>query len=49
MRAAGFERNAVYFVRPDGYIGFTDAGADPNRLERYIDAWSLRPRPPAAD
>ena len=49
MRAAGFERNAVYFVRPDGYIGFTDAGADPNRLERYIDAWSLRARPPAAD
>jgi len=49
MRAAGFERNAVYFVRPDGYIGFTDAGADPNRPERYIDAWSLRPRPPAAD
>jgi hypothetical protein len=38
MRAAGLARNAVYLVRPDGYIGFGDMAASAEALRRYIDA-----------
>jgi 2-polyprenyl-6-methoxyphenol hydroxylase-like FAD-dependent oxidoreductase len=34
---AGFERDAVYLVRPDGYIGLADPEAASARLERYLD------------
>ena len=37
MSAAGFERNALYLVRPDGYVAWADAGADPNELRSYLD------------
>ena len=32
---AGLARDALYLVRPDGYVGFADAGADSGALERY--------------
>jgi 2-polyprenyl-6-methoxyphenol hydroxylase-like FAD-dependent oxidoreductase len=45
LRNAGFERNALYLVRPDGYVAFAQAGSDSTRIERYLDEWALRPRP----
>ncbi len=36
MRRAGIARNAVYLVRPDGYIGFADSAGDPQRLRDYF-------------
>jgi 2-polyprenyl-6-methoxyphenol hydroxylase-like FAD-dependent oxidoreductase len=44
MHSAGFVRNAVYLVRPDGYVGFVDRGADAAKLERYLNDRQLRPR-----
>ncbi|MBZ6075120.1 FAD-dependent monooxygenase [Microvirga puerhi] len=40
---AGIRRGAVYLVRPDGYIGLVDAGANPGALERYLDDQSVQP------
>jgi hypothetical protein len=40
----GFERNAFYFVRPDGYVAFASPGGDSARFERYLDEWAVRPR-----
>jgi 2-polyprenyl-6-methoxyphenol hydroxylase-like FAD-dependent oxidoreductase len=44
MHAAGFARNAAYLVRPDGYVGFADADASAENLQRYLDAWQLQGR-----
>jgi 2-polyprenyl-6-methoxyphenol hydroxylase-like FAD-dependent oxidoreductase len=44
MDAVGFARDAVYLVRPDGYVGFVDRGADAAKLERYLNDRQLRPR-----
>ena len=33
---AGLARDALYLVRPDGYVGLADAAADPARLESYF-------------
>jgi hypothetical protein len=40
--ALGFCESALYLVRPDGYIGFVDAKADPANLQRYLDARGIR-------
>ena len=39
---AGLKRDALYLVRPDGYIGLVDPDADPGTLERYLDSRSVR-------
>jgi 2-polyprenyl-6-methoxyphenol hydroxylase-like FAD-dependent oxidoreductase len=39
---AGLERDAVYLVRPDGYIGLADPEASPAMLEHYLDTRRLR-------
>ncbi len=44
MHAAGFVRDAVYLVRPDGYVGFVDRDADAVKLEQYLSDRQLRPR-----
>ncbi len=44
MRAAGLARDAVYLLRPDGYIGCA-ARSDGDALGRYLDLWAVRPRP----
>jgi hypothetical protein len=44
MHAAGFARNAAYLVRPDGYVGFADAAANAENLQRYLDEWQLQGR-----
>jgi 2-polyprenyl-6-methoxyphenol hydroxylase-like FAD-dependent oxidoreductase len=46
MRSAGLVRNAVYLIRPDGYIGFADRGANAANLQQYLTDHQLRPRSP---
>ncbi len=41
---AGLVRNALYLVRPDGYIGLADPHARPDALVSYLDARKLTPR-----
>jgi 2-polyprenyl-6-methoxyphenol hydroxylase-like FAD-dependent oxidoreductase len=41
MAAAKLERDALYLVRPDGYVALADAAADPDRLRSYLDRHRL--------
>ena len=45
MAAAGFARDAAYLIRPDGYVGCAATVGELASLERYLDAWAIRPRP----
>src|SRR6185436_8433594 len=38
MRRAGLRRDAVYLIRPDGYVALADADARAATLARYLDA-----------
>jgi hypothetical protein len=38
MRRVGFRREALYLVRPDGYVALADPHADPERLRAYCRA-----------
>jgi 2-polyprenyl-6-methoxyphenol hydroxylase-like FAD-dependent oxidoreductase len=40
---AGLTRDAVYLVRPDGYIGLADLDASAPKLARYLDGRGLNP------
>jgi 2-polyprenyl-6-methoxyphenol hydroxylase-like FAD-dependent oxidoreductase len=40
---AGLARDAVYLVRPDGYVGLADADADAGKLANYLDAHGIQP------
>ncbi len=42
-QSAGFARDALYLVRPDGYVAWADATALPARLAAYLDTWELKP------
>jgi len=42
MGAAGLRRDAIYLVRPDGYIGFAGGGDEAGRLAGYLEAWRIR-------
>jgi 2-polyprenyl-6-methoxyphenol hydroxylase-like FAD-dependent oxidoreductase len=44
--SAGLARDALYLVRPDGYVGFADPSADIGALQRYATTW-LRHSPSA--
>ncbi len=46
MHSAGFIRNAVYLIRPDGYVGFADRDANAANLQQYLIDHQLRPRSP---
>ncbi len=37
----GIARDALYLVRPDGYVALADAEADPRTLEKYWDEREL--------
>lgn len=37
MAAAGFKRDALYLIRPDGYVAWADADADPAQLRSYLE------------
>jgi 2-polyprenyl-6-methoxyphenol hydroxylase-like FAD-dependent oxidoreductase len=41
---AGLKRDALYLVRPDGYVGFADPEANPARLQQYLDNRGIRPQ-----
>src|SRR6202171_3513796 len=47
MRSAGFVRNAVYLIRPDGYVGFADRDASAANLQQYLSDRKLRPGAPS--
>lgn len=37
----GLRRDALYLVRPDGYVGLADAEGDPRTLAAYVEDWGL--------
>jgi 2-polyprenyl-6-methoxyphenol hydroxylase-like FAD-dependent oxidoreductase len=37
----GFARDAIYLVRPDGYVGFAGSAADLARFAGYLDRWRV--------
>lgn len=43
MQRAGLQKDALYLVRPDGYVGLADPGADPDGLSRYSAAHQITP------
>lgn len=43
MARAGLSRNAIYLVRPDGYLALVDPEAKPATLTSYLDARGLSP------
>jgi hypothetical protein len=44
MGEAGLKRNAVYLIRPDGYVGLAEPAADAAKLEPYLDKHRLLTR-----
>jgi 2-polyprenyl-6-methoxyphenol hydroxylase-like FAD-dependent oxidoreductase len=43
MGAAGMARDALYLVRPDGYVALAEPGGKAAALQSYLDASALRP------
>jgi hypothetical protein len=41
---AGLRRDALYLLRPDGYVALADSGASGTNLERYLENRGLTPR-----
>ncbi len=37
----GLMQDALYLVRPDGYVALADPNARPVALERFLDAWGI--------
>ena len=44
MAGTGLERNALYLIRPDGYIAVADRGVHPAKLGQYLTDWEVRTR-----
>jgi 2-polyprenyl-6-methoxyphenol hydroxylase-like FAD-dependent oxidoreductase len=42
MRRAGLRRDAVYLVRPDGYVALADSAGKATTITSYLDARALR-------
>ena len=42
MRKAGFRRDAVYLVRPDGYVALADAGASTAAIADYLSRRKIK-------
>ncbi|HEX4522647.1 MAG TPA: FAD-dependent monooxygenase [Casimicrobiaceae bacterium] len=47
MHRSGLRRDAVYLVRPDGYVALADAQGGASALADYLDARKLKPRTPS--
>jgi hypothetical protein len=43
MKNAGLRKNAVYLVRPDGYIGLADAQGRAAAISAYLDKNKIKP------
>ena len=41
MQGPGLKRNALYLVRPDGYVGMADEEGDSSRLTSYLEAHGI--------
>jgi hypothetical protein len=44
MGRAGLRRNAVYLIRPDGYVALADPGGSASSIASYLDARKLKTR-----
>ncbi|MCW3096868.1 MAG: monooxygenase FAD-binding [Chthonomonadaceae bacterium] len=44
MRDAGLKRNALYLVRPDGYVALADVGQEVEKLRTYLTGFKILPR-----
>jgi hypothetical protein len=42
MSKAGLKRNALYLVRPDGYIGLVDGGSHASAIGAYLDGRKIK-------
>src|SRR5262249_16568763 len=40
-KKAGIKRDALYLVRPDGYVALASAEQDPNELKSYLSRFDL--------
>jgi hypothetical protein len=47
LHASGLERDAVYLVRPDGYVGLAEPRGDAAALGAYLDTRGISTRAPA--
>jgi 2-polyprenyl-6-methoxyphenol hydroxylase-like FAD-dependent oxidoreductase len=43
MRRAGLAKDALYLVRPDGYVALAEPSADPGQLRKYFTGRELTP------
>jgi hypothetical protein len=43
MGRTGLRRNAVYLVRPDGYVALADSGGRSKAITLYLDAHKIAP------
>jgi hypothetical protein len=41
MRRAGLAKDALYLVRPDGYVALAELSADPEQLRQYFTGRGL--------
>ena len=48
MHNAGLKRDALYLVRPDGYVALADAEQDVEKLRAYLSRFHIAPRRDAA-
>jgi hypothetical protein len=42
MRPIGVQANALYLIRPDGYVALADSNSQPATLAAYLDARHLQ-------
>ena len=42
MSRTGLQRNAVYLVRPDGYVALAHSGGSASAITGYLDARKMR-------
>ncbi len=42
MGRAGLRRDAVYLVRPDGYVGLAGPTGDASMIEQYLEKYKIR-------
>lgn len=45
MAEAGLKRDALYLIRPDGYVALADAGQDVDKLRASLAKFQIAPRP----
>jgi len=41
-KKAGLNKNSLYVIRPDGYIGMANRNADIQKITAYMDQWGIR-------